>query len=131
MQPCWLKERVYAMRKKESLPMKNKLHAILAIVSILLGVNSSAQIVVDNTTQTPEQLVQNVLVEWLLSNSHSMLQSKCTISAGTSLCGLILMQQVLLFLYQEGLILASGDVTFAQGPNSGGGTDSDNTWSSN
>lgn len=99
--------------------MKKIVLGFLLTVTSVFSVNS--QLVVDNTTQTPEQLVQNVLVgtgvtvsnvSWNGSLAAALaIQEQAGEFSGTSSIGL-----------GNGVILGSGDVTMAIGPNVGTGS---------
>lgn len=95
---------------------KNSLILTLAVL-FTTAFTGSAQIAVDNTTQTPEQLVQNVLVGTGVVVSNIEFNYSVPLAQTTQTqCGYFDATGTT-FPITEGLILGSGDVTLAIGPN--------------
>lgn len=101
--------------------MKN-LKSLIFIMLTLLSFNGWSQLTVDNTTLTPEQLVQQVLVgqgvtisniefNGSVPNAQAIQQQVGEFDGTTSNLGL-----------NNGIILATGDATVAEGPNTSGST---------
>ncbi|MEO9534134.1 MAG: choice-of-anchor L domain-containing protein [Crocinitomicaceae bacterium] len=103
---------------------KNSL--FLSLVFLLTGYVSQGQIVVDNATQTPEELVQNVLV------GTGVTVSNVQFNASTPLAQAIQTQvgfydaNGTTFPILTGLVLATGDAQVCVGPNNSGSSTNNN-----
>lgn len=90
---------------------------ILGAIFAGLGFNSTAQITVDNTTQTPEQLVQNVLVGSGVTISGVMFNASTPLAQAVQTQVGEFDATGTTFPLASGLIMATGDATLAIGPN--------------
>ena len=99
--------------------MKTK-SLILSALSLMFGFVSNAQIIVDNVTQTPEELVQNVLV------GSGVVVSNVQFNASVPLAQAVQTQvgefdaTGTTFPIQNGFVMATGDATLCIGPNNSG-----------
>lgn len=91
---------------------------VLGVVSVIFtGFASNAQLVVDNSTMTPEQLVQNVLVGTGVTVSNVTFNGQVTLAQNIQTQVGYFDATGITFPLPEGILLGSGDVQLAVGPN--------------
>ena len=100
---------------------------ILGLVAMCTAHFSNAQLIVDNVSQSPEDLVQNVLVGTGVTVSNVQFNASVPLAQTPQVQVGYFDATNIAFPLQEGLILATGNSTFAIGPNDiqhpGGGSD--------
>lgn len=87
---------------------------------------ANSQIVVDNTTQTPEELVQNVLVGTGVTISNVQFNASTPLAQAVQTQVGYFDASTTTFPITEGLILATGDAQVAVGPNNSGSATNNN-----
>ena len=96
------------------------------MIFLFTGIVSYGQIVVDNTTQTPEELVQNVLVGTGVTVSNVQFNASVPLAqAVQTQCGYYDATGTT-FPIPEGLVLATGDAQVCVGPNNSGSSTNNN-----
>ena len=103
---------------------KNNL--ILSLILLFTGMISYGQIVVDNTTQTPEELVQNVLVGTGVTVSNVQFNASVPLAQAIQTQVGYYDATGTTFPILEGLVLATGDATVCIGPNNSGSSTNNN-----
>jgi gliding motility-associated-like protein len=93
---------------------------ILGAVALFVGNQLNAQIVIDNVTQSPEQLVQNVLTGSGVTVSGVTFNSSVPLAQAPNVQVGYFDASGTTFPIPEGLILGTGDVTQYTGPNVSG-----------
>ena len=96
--------------------MKTK-SLILSILTVCTAYFSNAQLIVDNTTQTPEELVQNVLVGTGVTVMNVEFNHQVPLAQVAQTQVGFFDATNITFPLQTGVILATGNSTFAIGPN--------------
>ena len=113
----------FCLMNSEVLIQKNKMKTkslILSTLFILSGYVSSAQIAVDNVTQTPEQLVQNVLVGTGVVVSNVQFNASVPFAQVVqAMCGEFDATGTT-FPLTSGFVMATGNATLCIGPNNSG-----------
>ena len=114
-----------AVKFKFKKKMKTK-SLILSALFLLTGYVSNNQIIIDNATQTPEQLVQNVLVGTGVTIMN--VQFNASIPLATSIQTQVgyFDATATTFPIAEGLVLATGDAQVCVGPNNSGSATNNN-----
>jgi gliding motility-associated-like protein len=103
---------------------KNSL--ILSMIFLLTGFVSHGQIVVDNVTNTPEELVQNVLVGTGVTVSNIQFNASVPFAQAVQTQVGYFDATGTTFPLLEGLVLGSGDVQVCIGPNNSGSATNNN-----
>ncbi|MBD3638674.1 MAG: gliding motility-associated C-terminal domain-containing protein [Crocinitomicaceae bacterium] len=98
----------------------------LTLLLVLFGFKSNAQLIVDNVTQTPEQLVQNVLVGTGVTVSNIQFNASVPLAQSVQTQVAYFDATSTSFPIPEGLMLATGDATLAIGPNNTGSASNNN-----